>query len=104
MGMLPSASLGTLREDGTGLGMYEPIHGSAPDVAGKCLANPLAMILTTAMLLRHSCGLEEEAQAVESAVQDVIESGLRTADLAAPGERALPTREMADAVLDRLGR
>lgn len=104
MGMLPSASLGTLREDSTGLGMYEPIHGSAPDIAGKGVANPLAMILTSAMLLRHSCGLEEEAQAVEQAVQDVIEAGLRTPDLAAPGERALGTREMADAVLERLGR
>ncbi len=103
MGMLPSASLGALGEDGLGLGMYEPIHGSAPDIAGKGLANPLAMILTTAMLLRHSCGLEDEAQAVERAVMDVIETGLRTADLAAPGQQTLGTREMADAVLKRLG-
>ena len=104
MGLLPSASLSTASADGTSLGMYEPIHGSAPDIAGKGLANPLAMILTTAMLLRHSCGLEEEAQAVEQAVTDVIESGLRTADLAGPGEKVLNTQEMADAVLDRLGR
>jgi 3-isopropylmalate dehydrogenase len=90
-------------EDGTGLGMYEPIHGSAPDIAGKGIANPLAMILTTAMLLRHSCGLEDEAQAVERAVMDVIEGGLRTADLAAPGQPTLSTREMAEAVLKRLG-
>ncbi|MDP2328284.1 MAG: 3-isopropylmalate dehydrogenase [Dehalococcoidia bacterium] len=103
MGMLPSASIGTLREDGTGLGMYEPIHGSAPDIAGKGLANPLAMILTTAMLLRHSCGLEEEARAVEQAVTDVIEAGDRTADLAAPGAPHLSTREMAERVLARLG-
>ena len=103
MGMLPSASLGSLQEDGTGLGMYEPIHGSAPDIAGKGIANPLAMVLTTAMLLRHSCGLEEEAQAVERAVMDVIDAGLRTADLGAPGEHTLTTREMADAVLERLG-
>ncbi|MGE3961810.1 MAG: 3-isopropylmalate dehydrogenase [Dehalococcoidia bacterium] len=103
MGMLASASLGELGEDGLGLGMYEPIHGSAPDIAGKGLANPLAMILTTAMLLRHSCGLEDEAQAVERAVMDVIEGGLRTADLAAPGEPTKNTREMADAVLSRLG-
>ncbi|MEX2032850.1 MAG: isocitrate/isopropylmalate family dehydrogenase, partial [Dehalococcoidia bacterium] len=103
MGMLPSASLGVIREDGTGLGMYEPIHGSAPDIAGKGVANPLAMILTTAMLLRHSCGLEVEAQAVERAVMDVIESGLRTADLAAPGQPTLGTRDMAEAVLKRLG-
>ncbi|GMU41624.1 MAG: 3-isopropylmalate dehydrogenase [Chloroflexota bacterium] len=103
MGMLPSASLGTLRPDGTGLGMYEPIHGSAPDIAGKGLANPLAMILTTAMLLRHSCGLEEEARAVEAAVTEVIEAGDRTADLAAPGTPHLSTRDMADRVLARLG-
>ncbi len=103
MGMLASASLGTLGEDGLGLGMYEPIHGSAPDIAGKGVANPLAMILTTAMLLRHSCGLEEEARAVEQAVADVIEEGLRTADLAAPGQATLGTRDMADAVLKHLG-
>ncbi len=103
MGMLPSASLGTLGEDGTGLGMYEPIHGSAPDIAGKSLANPLAMILSAAMLLRHSCGLETEARAVEAAVTAVIEAGLRTADLAMPGEQVLNTKAMADAVLERLG-
>ncbi|MCK9493870.1 MAG: 3-isopropylmalate dehydrogenase [Dehalococcoidia bacterium] len=103
MGMLASASLGQLGEDGLGLGMYEPIHGSAPDIAGKGVANPLAMILTTAMLLRHSCGLEEEAQAVERAVMAVIDAGLRTPDIAATGEPSLPTREMADEVLSRLG-
>jgi 3-isopropylmalate dehydrogenase len=103
MGMLASASLGTMEEGGTALGMYEPIHGSAPDIAGKGVANPLAMILCTAMLLRHSCGLEEEALAVERAVQEVVESGLRTADIAAPGEATLDTRAMADAVLERLG-
>ncbi|MDA0364360.1 MAG: 3-isopropylmalate dehydrogenase [Chloroflexi bacterium] len=103
MGMLASASLGTIGEDGLGLGMYEPIHGSAPDIAGKGVANPLAMILTTAMLLRHSLGLEAEAKAVEQAVSDVIEAGLRTADLASPGQATLGTREMADEVLKRLG-
>ena len=102
LGMLPSASLGTLREDGTGLGMYEPIHGSAPDIAGQGVANPLGMLLCVALLLRHSCGLEQEARAVEWAVAETIASGLRTADLAAPGEHAASTREMADAVLGRL--
>ncbi|MDA0815773.1 MAG: 3-isopropylmalate dehydrogenase [Chloroflexi bacterium] len=103
MGMLASASLGALGEDGLGLGMYEPIHGSAPDIAGKGVANPLAMILSAAMLLRHSCGLEEEARAIEQAVADVVEAGLRTADLAAPGQPTLGTREMAEEVLKRLG-
>ncbi len=103
MGMLPSASLGALGEDGLGLGMYEPIHGSAPDIAGKGLANPLAMFLCTAMLLRHSCGLEEEARALEQAVARAVDEGLRTADIASAGERSLSTREMADAVLERIG-
>jgi 3-isopropylmalate dehydrogenase len=99
MGMLASASLSTPAEEGTALGMYEPIHGSAPDIAGTGVANPLAMILCTAMLLRHSCGLEEEAQAVEQAVAEVIESGLRSPDLGGD----LNTTAMADAVLERLG-
>jgi 3-isopropylmalate dehydrogenase len=103
MGMLPSASLGTLGENGLGLGMYEPIHGSAPDIAGKGVANPLAMFLCTAMLLRHSCGLEDEARALEGAVARAVDDGLRTADIATTGERALGTREMADAVLERIG-
>ena len=103
LGMLPSASVGVLGEDGTGLGMYEPIHGSAPDIAGQSLANPLGMILCVAELLRFSCGLEDEAQAIEVAVASAISDGLRTADLAAPGAPALKTREMADAVIERIG-
>ena len=99
LGMLPSASLGERREDGTGLGMYEPIHGSAPDIAGKGVANPVAMCLCVAMLLRYSLGLEREAVAVEAAVADALAQGLRTADIAAPGERTLGTREMAAAVI-----
>ena len=102
LGMLPSASLGELREDGRGLGMYEPIHGSAPDIAGQGVANPLAMLLCVAMLLRQSCGLVAEAEAVEAAVSRAIADGLRTADIAGPGEAALGTRAMADAVLERL--
>ena len=102
LGMLPSASLGEVREDGRGRGLYEPIHGSAPDIAGQGVANPLAMFLCTAMLLRHSCGLEAEAQALEAAVAAAIGDGLRTADIAATGEAALSTREMAEAVLERL--
>jgi 3-isopropylmalate dehydrogenase len=104
MGMLPSASLGEMKEGGVGLGMYEPIHGTAPDIAGQGIANPLAMLLCTAMLLRHSCGLEDEAQALERAVAQVIEAGLRTADIAGRDQPALGTREMADAVLERIGR
>ena len=78
IGMLASASLG----DGTGPGLYEPIHGSAPDIAGKDLANPLATILSAAMLLRFDFGLEQEAKAIEAAVDKVLEDGWRTGDIA----------------------
>src|SRR5580658_3475646 len=86
MGLLPSASLG----DGP-RGLYEPIHGSAPDIAGKGIANPLGTIMSAAMLLRHSLGLEDEARAVEHAVDEAITSGARTADMG-PTDRALSTR------------
>lgn len=97
LGLLPSASLGS---DGPGL--YEPIHGSAPDIAGKGIANPLATILAAAMMLRHSLGLDEEATAIESAVQAVISAGHRTADIAAGGS-SIGTVAMGDAVLAQLG-
>ncbi|OYP37775.1 3-isopropylmalate dehydrogenase [Rhodopirellula sp. MGV] len=96
LGMLPSASLGS---DGPGL--YEPIHGSAPDIAGKGIANPLATILAGAMLLRHSLGLESEAKAIETAVSGVLAAGLRTADLARGGD-SIGTEAMGDAVLERI--
>jgi 3-isopropylmalate dehydrogenase len=102
LGMLPSASLGEGK-----LGVYEPIHGSAPDIAGKGIANPIGTILSAAMLLRHSLGLEAEAIAVEAAVHEVVSEGARTADLAAAGAKAISTREMGSAVraeLTALGR
>jgi len=102
LGMLPSASLGPADSTGRRRALYEPIHGSAPDIAGQGVANPLAMFLCVAMLLRQSCGLVAEAEAVEAAVAGAIENGLRTADIAAAGEPALGTRAMADAVLERL--
>ena len=97
LGMLPSASLG----DSTA-GLYEPIHGSAPDIAGQGIANPCAAIASVAMMLRHSLGLAEEATGVEAALQRVIASGARTADIAAAGETALTTSEMTDRVIDAL--
>ncbi len=97
MGLLPSASLG----EGT-LGVYEPIHGSAPDIAGKGIANPIGTILSAAMLLRHSLNLPREAEAVERAVDRVLSDGCRTADIVQPGERALSTREMADEIISRI--
>lgn len=99
LGLLPSASL----SDG-GPGLYEPIHGSAPDIAGKGIANPCGAILSVAMLLRHSMGQDAAAKAVEAAVSETLRAGLRTPDLA-PGEqrdRAVGTEAFGDAVIDRL--
>jgi 3-isopropylmalate dehydrogenase len=96
LGMLPSASLNDSQ-----FGMYEPIHGSAPDIAGKGIANPTGTILSGAMLLRHSLGLEAEAQAVERALQSALDSGARTADIAGGGER-VSTDEFTAAVLAAL--
>ncbi|MBL6707140.1 MAG: 3-isopropylmalate dehydrogenase, partial [Planctomycetaceae bacterium] len=84
-----------------GPGVYEPIHGSAPDIAGKGLANPLATILASAMMLRHSLGLEEEATLIEKAVDSVLDAGFRTKDIARGGA-SLSTTEMADKVLEVL--
>ena len=82
--------------------MYEPIHGSAPDIAGQNRANPLATILSAAMLLRYSLGLSEEADCVEAAVDAVLREGCRTADLVHGGERALSCTEMTEAVLAKI--
>jgi 3-isopropylmalate dehydrogenase len=97
LGLLASASLG----DGT-VGIYEPIHGSAPDIAGKGIANPYATILSAALLLRHSLGLEAEAASIEAAVSAALDAKVFTADLAAPGQ-AVDTAQAARAVLERLG-
>ena len=97
LGLLPSASLGD-----SGPGLYEPIHGSAPDIAGKGIANPLATILAAAMLLRHSLKLETEAAAIESAVERVLDAGHRTKDLARAGEKSISTREMGRLVVQAL--
>lgn len=94
MGMLPSASLGDSQR-----GLYEPIHGSAPDIAGLGIANPCGAIASAALLLRHSLGLEREAAALESALNDAIASGVRTADIAAVGEDVVSTTEMSDAII-----
>jgi 3-isopropylmalate dehydrogenase len=93
LGMLPSASLGSSKP-----GLFEPIHGSAPDIAGKGVANPLATILSAAMLLRSGLGLAVEASVVEKAVEAVLTAGHRTADLATPGQSAVTTRAMGDLV------
>jgi len=97
LGLLASASLGDGRT-----GIYEPIHGSAPDIAGKGIANPYATILSAAMLLRHSLGLEAEAASIEAAVSAALDAKVFTADLAATG-RAVDTQQAAQAVIERLG-
>ncbi len=97
IGMLPSASLGA-----SGPGLYEPIHGSAPDIAGKGLANPIAMIGSFAMALRYSLGLGEAADLLEKAIAEVLASGTRTADIAKPGENTVSTTEMGAAIIAAL--
>ncbi len=96
IGMLPSASLGASKR-----GLYEPIHGSAPDIAGQNKANPIATVLSAAMLLRYAFGLEAEAAAIENAVDEVLNAGLRTADIAHGGD-ALGTVEMTNEILNRI--
>jgi 3-isopropylmalate dehydrogenase len=104
MGMLPSASLAGAPEPGRRcVGLYEPIHGSAPDIAGQDRANPLAAILSAAMLCRYSLACPGAADTIEAAVADVIAAGHRTADLAAPGETTLGCRAMGRLVRERLG-
>jgi 3-isopropylmalate dehydrogenase len=103
MGLLPSASLGeSLNSLGYQRGLYEPIHGSAPDIAGHDAANPLATILSAALLLRYSLGQPQAADAVETAVTQVIADGYRTADIALPADRVVGCREMGVAVVERL--
>ena len=93
LGMLPSASLSQ-----SGLHLYEPIHGSAPDIAGQNIANPLATILSAASMLRLSFGMEEEAEVIEKAVDNVLELGYRTKDISCPGAKILTTEEMVSEV------
>jgi 3-isopropylmalate dehydrogenase len=102
LGMLPSATLGAADGAGRRHALYEPIHGSAPDIAGKGVANPLAQMLSFAMLLRYSFGMEEDAHLIERACTAVLASGLRTADVMAPGCAKVGTHVMGEAVLREL--
>jgi len=97
LGMLPSASIG-----GKGPGLYEPIHGSAPDIAGQNKANPLATILSVAMMLRYSFNMSEESDAIEQAVTNVLEAGFRTGDIAEKGDKILNTEEMTEKVIENI--
>jgi 3-isopropylmalate dehydrogenase len=104
LGMLPSASLGAPDPTGRRQAMYEPIHGSAPDIAGKDLANPLAELLSFAMMLRYSFDLPDDADLVEKAAKNVLASGVRTADIMQPGKTKVSTTQMGDALLKELDR
>lgn len=97
IGLLPSASIGD-----TAPGLYEPIHGSAPDIAGQDKANPMATILSAAMMFRYSFQRREEADAIEQAVDAVLAEGWRTADIAKPGEKVVGTKEMGRLIREKL--
>ena len=102
LGMLPSASLGAPGENGRQRALYEPVHGSAPDIAGKNMANPLAMLLSLAMMLRWSFAADAEAQLIEAAIDNVLAGGLRTADIMQPGKAKVSTSVMGEAVVGEL--
>jgi 3-isopropylmalate dehydrogenase len=104
LGMLPSATLGAADATGRRPAFYEPIHGSAPDIAGKGLANPIAQILSLALLLRYSFDMDEDAAHIEAAVERVLATAGRTPDIAAPGRPAFTTQQMGDAILSELAR
>ncbi len=102
LGMLPSASLGPLKSDGKRAAMYEPVHGSAPDIAGQGKANPLAMIMSFAMMLKYSFDMQDDSQLIEKAVQNILIKGLRTADIKEGADKIVSTQEMGKALIDEL--
>ena len=102
LGLLPSASLGAKDKNGNIRSMYEPVHGSAPDIAGKGIANPIASILSFAMALRYSLNLNKEADILEKAVQEVLDEGLRTKDIISKGMKEVLTSQMGDAIISKL--
>jgi len=102
LGLLPSASLGAKDKNGNMRSLYEPVHGSAPDIAGKGIANPIATILSFAMALKYSLDLDKEANMIEKAVQSVLDEGLRTKDILSKGTREVSTSEIGDAIISKL--
>lgn len=102
LGMLPSASLGAKKEDGSQAALYEPVHGSAPDIAGKNIANPIATILSLAMMLKYSFGYDQFSDTIENAVENVLKKGLRTADIAKPTENKISCTQMGDAIVKEM--
>ncbi len=102
LGMLPSASLGAKKSDGSQAALYEPVHGSAPDIAGKNIANPIATILSLAMMFKYSFGYSSEANAIESAIENVLAKGIRTSDIARHDESKVSCSQMGDAILQEI--
>ena len=102
LGLLPSASLGVKDKNGKMRSLYEPVHGSAPDMAGKNIANPIATILSLSMALRYSLDLEKEADLLDTSVQQVLDEGLRTKDIMSDGKKEVTTRDMGDAIISKL--
>jgi 3-isopropylmalate dehydrogenase len=102
LGMLPSASLGAKQTNGKQFALYEPIHGSAPDIAGKNIANPIATILSLAMMFRYSFEYAFEANLIEQAVENILNQGKRTADIAKAGESPISCSQMGEAILTEL--
>ena len=102
LGLLPSASLGERDKNGRIKSLYEPVHGSAPDIAGKNIANPIATILSFSMALKYSLDLEKEAVLLDEAVQKVLDKGLRTKDIMSPGKKEISTSDMGDAIISNL--
>ena len=99
LGLLPSASLGSKDKNGNMRSMYEPVHGSAPDIAGKGIANPIATILSFSMALRYSLNLDKEANELDNAVQKILDDGLRTKDIFSKGNKEVSTQVMGDAII-----
>jgi 3-isopropylmalate dehydrogenase len=102
LGLLPSASLGAKDKNGKMRSMYEPVHGSAPDIAGKGIANPIASILSFSMALKYSLDLDQEADNLDKAVQKVLDDGLRTKDILTEGKKEVSTSQMGDAIISKL--
>ena len=104
LGMLPSASLGPISSSGTRSAMYEPVHGSAPDIAGEGKANPLAMIMSFAMMLKYSFNMVEDSNLIEKAIQNVLSLGFRTLDIKQEAKKILSTSEMGQEVIKELSK
>ena len=102
LGLLPSASLGAKDKNGKIRSLYEPVPGSAPDIAGKNIANPIATILSLSMALKYSLDLDKEADLLDAAVQKVLDDGLRTKDIMSDGKKKVTTTDMGDAIISKL--